>query len=310
MSQIPLISVIIPAYNAETTIGYTLSSVLGQTLQDFEIIVIDDASVDRTVDVVGYFGDGRIYVVKNEATLGPGSSRNVGIRMAQGHYVTFIDADDAVSPDYLETLVSASMSCGDEVILATDIWVCKSDPQGGMRPVFRVFEKRGLVLKSNVAIVSIADLINHLIDIKPFVSLKMLRNNSIQFLEGSVGEEWLPLLIDLSRCGAKFGLINRPLYYYRSHSGNISRSYRCGMAEWRVVQRMLSEREIDPVTRTALIRYVRFLEGRLPWLALRERRIREFLKLVLQHPSSLFFPVRKLVGDRIRFSRGINKICG
>lgn len=101
--MVGLVSVIIPAYNAEDTIAETICSVLEQAYQSFEIIVVDDGSVDNTRAVVRELGvfDQRVKLVtqKNE---GPGSARNTGIRHANGAYVAFLDADDIWHKDKIQ----------------------------------------------------------------------------------------------------------------------------------------------------------------------------------------------------------------
>jgi glycosyltransferase involved in cell wall biosynthesis len=97
----PLISVIIPAYNVEQFIQVAIESVLQQTVQDFEIIVVDDASPDQSVAVVQSILDPRIRVIHQKNKGLPGA-RNAGIRVAQGEYLAFLDADDAWRPEKLQ----------------------------------------------------------------------------------------------------------------------------------------------------------------------------------------------------------------
>lgn len=96
----PLISVIIPAYNAEKTIGKTIQSVLDQTLTDFEAIVINDGSTDQTLAVLEAIEDPRVQVF-TFPNAGPQKSRNRGIEKAQGQYLAFLDADDLWTKDKL-----------------------------------------------------------------------------------------------------------------------------------------------------------------------------------------------------------------
>jgi len=89
----PLISVIIPAYNRAHLIEEAVNSVLNQTYQDFEILIIDDGSSDNTKQVVENFKDQRIrYIYQNNA--GPSAARNNGIKNAEGEYIAFLDSDD------------------------------------------------------------------------------------------------------------------------------------------------------------------------------------------------------------------------
>ncbi len=100
------VSVIIPVYNGERTIRETIESVLGQSFSDFELIVIDDGSVDRTVEILSQIKDPRIRVL-SYPNRGLAASRNRGIAEASGEYVTFIDADDLWTSDKLQSQYQA-----------------------------------------------------------------------------------------------------------------------------------------------------------------------------------------------------------
>ena len=117
----PCVSVIIPAYNAEAFISQTLDSVLAQTLEDFELIVVDDGSADATASIVeGYAArDGRVSLLRQANSFG-GVARNTGMAHASGEYFYFLDADDLVEPDALRTLVAGARRCDADVV------VCRS----------------------------------------------------------------------------------------------------------------------------------------------------------------------------------------
>lgn len=100
----PLISVIIPVYNGEKTIRETIKSVLSQTFTEFELIVINDGSQDRTLEIVETIQDPRLKVF-SYPNAGQSTSRNRGIALATGEYISFIDADDLWTPDKLEAQV-------------------------------------------------------------------------------------------------------------------------------------------------------------------------------------------------------------
>ena len=95
------VSVIIPVYNAEKYIAATLKSVLSQTYENFEIIIIDDGTPDNSVKICQQFNDSRIKIVHQRNRGLPGA-RNTGIRHAQGDYLAFLDADDSWLPEKLE----------------------------------------------------------------------------------------------------------------------------------------------------------------------------------------------------------------
>src|SRR5919199_2454966 len=102
----PSISVIIPVYNGEKTIKETIESVLKQTFKDFELLVINDGSQDATLDIVNRIQDPRLKVF-SYPNAGQSTSRNRGIELAVGEYISFIDADDLWTPDKLEAQVKA-----------------------------------------------------------------------------------------------------------------------------------------------------------------------------------------------------------
>ncbi len=95
------VSVIVPVYKVESYIKSTIQSVLNQTYENFELIVIDDGSPDRSVEVCQQFTDPRITVIR-QANRGLAGARNTGIRHAQGTYLAFLDGDDLWLPNKLE----------------------------------------------------------------------------------------------------------------------------------------------------------------------------------------------------------------
>lgn len=97
----PLISVIIPVYNSEKTIKETIESVLNQTVTDLEIIVINDGSKDKSLEVISRIVDPRLKIF-SYPNAGVSASRNRGISQATGEYISFLDADDLWTPDKLE----------------------------------------------------------------------------------------------------------------------------------------------------------------------------------------------------------------
>ncbi len=97
-SQRPLISFVVASYNYERYIGIALGSILAQTVSDFEIVVVDDASTDGSRDVVRAFADPRITLHVNERNIGQVATYNKGVSLARGEYLCYLDADDWIEP--------------------------------------------------------------------------------------------------------------------------------------------------------------------------------------------------------------------
>lgn len=110
----PAIGFVVPAFNAERTIGDTLRSLLSQTLERWVAVVVDDGSRDRSVDVAASFKDPRISIVR-QANAGVARARNVGLRAIRSETVAFIDADDVIAPRYAERML-AGLSTESEAV--------------------------------------------------------------------------------------------------------------------------------------------------------------------------------------------------
>ena len=104
MNNAPMVSVIMPAYNAESTLMRAVLSVVHQTFTNWELLIIDDASADNTLSIAKEISaeDTRISVLSSCVNLGAAASRNKGIRLCKGTYVAFIDSDDVWYPEKLE----------------------------------------------------------------------------------------------------------------------------------------------------------------------------------------------------------------
>lgn len=115
------ISVIIPMYNAEKFIGACLDSLIAQTFQDFEVIVVDDCSTDKSVEIVESYAEkfgGRLKFASTEKNSGGGGyiPRNIGLTLANGEYIYFIDADDFIVETALEIFCLAAKNYDADVI--------------------------------------------------------------------------------------------------------------------------------------------------------------------------------------------------
>lgn len=97
-------SIIIPVYNAQETLPHCLDSIINQTFQDYEVLLINDGSEDQSAKVCADAANDKRFRVFYQNNKGPGAARNKGLLNARGDYVCFIDSDDYICPDYLEQL--------------------------------------------------------------------------------------------------------------------------------------------------------------------------------------------------------------
>lgn len=123
-----LISVVVPAYNREASIGRSIHSVLRQTWPNMEIIVVDDCSEDGTVAVVEAIGDPRIRIVRMERNGGPSVARNRGIAEANSRWVAFQDSDDEWLPDKLSQQMARIKAMGPDCVAV----YCGMAVEGGL----------------------------------------------------------------------------------------------------------------------------------------------------------------------------------
>jgi len=97
-----MVSIIVPLYNAEKFIWETVQSVINQTYKDFELLLVDDCSTDRSLAAAEAINDSRVRVIRQEQNAGAYAARNRGLSEAKGRYIAFLDADDKWEPTKLE----------------------------------------------------------------------------------------------------------------------------------------------------------------------------------------------------------------
>jgi glycosyltransferase involved in cell wall biosynthesis len=117
----PLVSILIPAYNAEKTIAYTIQSALAQTWQRKEIIIVDDGSKDRTAEVARRFASKQVSVVSAQ-NRGAAAARNHALQLSQGDYIQWLDADDLLVVDKIDRQLVALGEDGGRRILLSSPW--------------------------------------------------------------------------------------------------------------------------------------------------------------------------------------------
>lgn len=127
----PLVSIIVPCYNAEKYLPETLESIFSQTYQNCEVIIVDDGSTDSTSEIIGSLGD-RVKAI-HENNEGVSAARTKGTNIAKGKYIQYIDADDLIFPDAIGKLVDLLEKTQGEIAYSDYQWLEKAD-DGEFKP--------------------------------------------------------------------------------------------------------------------------------------------------------------------------------
>lgn len=213
----PLVSVIIPAYNVENYIEKAIQSVLEQTYPNFEVIIIDDNSTDRTVDVVCAFHDERIKLLVNEQNMGPSYSRNRGIMEAKGEWIALLDSDDWWDKDRLAKFIKVVKHFSPDIV-ADDINVVWETKRGNYKVFTTILKQRGL--ENLNRFISVTEFIDYDFGImKPMFKKEIfgsiLYRTDLRFVEDF--DLYLRILLK----NYKWYQLNDALYYYRQRKDSL-----------------------------------------------------------------------------------------
>lgn len=135
-----MISVIIPIFNVEEYLHVCLNSILNQSYKDFEVICIDDASTDSSLQILEYFAkkDSRIKILKNDSNKGPGYSRNRGLDISEGKYIAFLDGDDWFSSNAFKILIEKLEKDNLDVLMFGNIVYYQDSKKFGMEAYYNM----------------------------------------------------------------------------------------------------------------------------------------------------------------------------
>lgn len=204
----PLISVLMPVYNCEEFVEEAVQSILRQTVQDFEFIIIDDASTDGTKKVVQSFGDSRIILISKEKNSGYTNSLNLGLRLAKGKYIARMDGDDISLPARFEEQLKFFEKHHDAIVCGTNYKFQNSNIVSGhpSDPLqLKVYLLSGCYIAHPTAM----------------IKKNVLADNNISYDPRYEPAEDYNLWINLSPFGL-LGNIEEPLLLYRTHGNQVS----------------------------------------------------------------------------------------
>jgi glycosyltransferase involved in cell wall biosynthesis len=224
---VPKVSVIIPAYNAATTLGRALASVAGQTMPDWEAVVVDDCSTDGTwVELQRWMAaEPRVRGLRLGWNEKAAAARNHALAAARGEWIAIVDADDWIAPDRLETLLTLAEASGYDVVtdnllmfdaLAHAVVGTALPVSGGVFPM----DLKGFLANCMTG-VSRFDYGM----LKPVVRRAFLDRTGVRYEPGCFNGHDFHFMLDLLAAGAKAAVLSEPRYVYVQPFGAVSRRH-------------------------------------------------------------------------------------
>jgi glycosyltransferase involved in cell wall biosynthesis len=237
----PLVSIIIPSYNAAAFLPEVLDSVFAQTYRHFEVIFVDDGSTDATPEILAPYRDRLLYIVQGNSG-GPSRPRNVGLREAQGSLIAFCDADDPLKPRHLEEAVAVFRRHPEVDVVVSD-FACVDEQgrllKGSWLSTYQDF--RGSLVTTDDPeshLVAGPDLYPHLLR-HNFIGTPgvVLRSRALdrvgEFDESLPNAEDRDMWLRLARSGCVFAVLDRVHFVYRRHARGIT------ARGWRLTQGLI-----------------------------------------------------------------------
>jgi glycosyltransferase involved in cell wall biosynthesis len=284
ISHAPTFSVVIPAYNTAETLGEAIESVLAQTRDDFEVIVIDDGSSDNTAEIAASFADRRVQVYSQE-NAGPSAARNRGIELAVGKYVSSLDSDDLWLPDYLVEMGRALEENPRAGFAYTHAWILDASDRFRTVPTGAWHQPPTPMLPPDQFI---AELLREC-----FVNAPTIRRAALEQVGGydkniSHGEDW-ELWLRLANAGFEAVRVAGPLTIYRNRPGSHSADL-VAMADAPTVvyRKVLEHHQISPQVKA-------IVEARLKAI---DRRTKLDMRILLSMRGAVGTATR---GFRVRY---------
>lgn len=269
----PVVSVVIPAFNAEDSLAATVASAQGQSLADIEILIVDDASHDGTLALARRLAaaDPRVQAIAARDNRGPAGARNLGIAHAKGDWIALLDADDAFEPGRLAALVGAARDCKAD-LLADNLLL--EDEDGAVEAMLPPGEGA-----SSTPLSAAQFLVGNLPDpahprksygfLKPLIRRAFLAEHALRYDEGLRFAEDFAFYLACYSAGARFYLVQQPLYRYRVRADSLTARHSTeDLRRLQQVDRLLLRDHADAAEGeffSALKRHKRSIDQRLYW---------------------------------------------
>ena len=271
----PYFSVIIPIYNKESEILDTINSVLSQTFSDFEMVVINDGSIDNSLRMIDSIKDPRLTIISKK-NGGVSSARNIGILNSRGSYIALLDGDDIWLPDYLQEIKQLIDKFPDCRIFCTNYIVSLEKFKNHIQqPVIHSCENNYFELAMYVPFLTASSI----------VIKRDCFDNGMDFNENLSHGEDLDLWVRLIKKYSYIGYSNRQLVYY-NHSANSRESRRIPQLQNHFVNFV----QLDLIANKIEKKYYINQISLLCWLYLKNLKLR-YISSILSHNIKYFLPI-------------------
>ncbi|MFM0788268.1 glycosyltransferase family 2 protein [Streptococcus suis] len=228
----PKVSIIVPVYNTEDYIGECIESILNQSLTDIELILVNDCSTDRSLDILRKYEqiDSRIHIIDSLSNTGVGEARNKGIERASGQYISFVDSDDFLKIDMFEKLYQKALIDKADLVLC-DTGTFSSDGR-----------EKSVWYKPIYGKAELKDIFHNTQPTARIVSRELIDRIQFRFLKGMGEGIYFELMIHARHITT----VPEKLYIYRSRGGSLSTTQN-PQNNWKSMEnnRIMGERNPD-----------------------------------------------------------------
>ena len=205
--KIPLVSIIVPVYKAEKWLHRCVDSILAQTMEDFELLLIDDGSPDRSGEICDEYAakDSRVRVFHKENS-GVSSARALGVKEARGEYSIHVDSDDYIAVNMLEDMVAKAHE------LDCDVLMCDYYKKNENNAIYIKQQPKSLSSKEIIKEMLVCNIHGSLCN--KLVKHRLYEDFDLKFYENINAREDLLIWVQLFSKDIKVGYINKAYYYY------------------------------------------------------------------------------------------------
>jgi glycosyltransferase involved in cell wall biosynthesis len=262
----PKISILMAMYNAEKYVAQSIGTCLSQTYQNWELLVVDDCSSDKSTEVVESFNDSRIKLFSLDANSGPAAARNLALENATGDWITTLDADDGYHSERLSELMTLAVKNGSSYIYCDRLQAWPADREITSSEIGKLASNRSPKYEE----LQVGDWLLKGKGVKPFFNSALFAEKKIKYNENLRGPEDTVFLVELCvKNNVPLMLSNSKNYIYRETRGSLSKR---GTAQAFAISKSLDQM-------ASYIEQVPNLENILRILRKRNQSLIKFLQL-------------------------------